>query len=136
MKAVALDHLNMSVRDLAESLDWYGRVFGFEKVEDGVYDGAPWAIVRSEGALLCLYEHPERASPDGGDGLAEKGLLGVAHFGLRIDDRAAWEDTLHRENVEVQYGGPVRWPHSTSWYVSDPSGYEIEVALWKDGIAF
>ena len=123
-----LDHVNMSVKDLAESVDWYGRVFGFRKVEGGRYDGRPWAILRAGEALLCLYEHPERGSPDP----EEHGHHGAAHFGLRIDDQDAWEAAVRREKVEVGYGGAFRWPHSTAWYVTDPTGYEIEVALWDD----
>ena len=121
-----LDHLNMSVADLAASEDWYGRVFGFERVEGGTYDGRPWAILRAGEALLCLYEHPERRAPDP----EEHGHHGLSHFGLRITDRRAWEETVAREKVEVGYGGEHRWPHSTAWYVTDPTGYEIEVALW------
>jgi lactoylglutathione lyase len=121
-----LDHLNMSVKNLAESVGWYGRVFGFAKVEDGVIEGRPWAILKSGDALLCLYEHAKRKAPDP----TEHGHHGLAHFGLRIDDRASWEATVLREKVEVDYGGAFDWPHSTAWYVSDPTGYTIEVALW------
>src|SRR5262245_32287444 len=100
-----LDHLNLTVRDLAASEDWYGRVFGFRRVEHGVYDGRPWAILQSGDALLCLYEHPDRGTPDPD----EHGHHAPAHFGLRVDDRAAWESTVRREGVEVLYGGEVRW---------------------------
>jgi catechol 2,3-dioxygenase-like lactoylglutathione lyase family enzyme len=31
----SLDHLNLTVRNLEESIAWYGRVFGFKKVEGG-----------------------------------------------------------------------------------------------------
>jgi lactoylglutathione lyase len=123
-----LDHLNMSVKDLAESIAWYGRVFGFQKVEGGTIEGRPWAILRGGDALLCLYEHAKRKVPDP----EQHGHHGLAHFGLRIDDRVAWEATVAREKVAVDYGGAFRWPHSTAWYVSDPTGYEIEVALWDD----
>ncbi len=124
-----LDHLNLSVRSLAETVAWYGRVFGFEVVEQETpRHEAPWAILRAGEALLCCYEHPDRGVPDP----EEHGHHGVAHFGLRIDDRAAWEATVEREGVAVNYGGAVRWPHSTAWYVTDPTGYEIEVALWDD----
>jgi catechol 2,3-dioxygenase-like lactoylglutathione lyase family enzyme len=123
-----LDHLNMSVADLAKGEDWYRRVFGFERVEGGTYEGRPWAILRAGEALLCLYEHAERRDPDP----EEHGHHGLSHFGLRITDRAAWEKTVERERVEVAYGGAHRWPHSTAWYVTDPTGYEIEVALWDE----
>jgi hypothetical protein len=67
----------------------------------------------------------------------ESGLHGINHFGLRITDEKAWQRTLAAENIEVLYDGPVRWPHSTSWYILDPTGWEIEVALWdKDTVAF
>ena len=39
---------------------------------------------------------------------------------------------LSRQHLDVRYGGAVSWPHSTSWYVVDPTGYEIEVALWNE----
>ena len=132
MNVRSLDHLNLTVRDLAETADWYRRVFGFAEVERGVYQGAPWAILRSGDALLCVYEAPKAGDPG-----AETGHHRVSHFGLRITDRASWEATVAREGVAVQYGGAVRWPRSTSWYVADPTGYEIEVALWDgDAVAF
>jgi catechol 2,3-dioxygenase-like lactoylglutathione lyase family enzyme len=122
----ALDHLNLSVANLEASENWYRRVFGFERVEGGEIEGQPWAILKSGEALLCLYEHPERGVPDP----EEHGHHGLAHFGLRIVDREAWEATVKREGVKVDYGGAYRWPHSTAWYVEDPTGYTIEVAHW------
>jgi catechol 2,3-dioxygenase-like lactoylglutathione lyase family enzyme len=129
MQVKMLDHLNMTVCSVDQTADWYRRVFGFDVVEEGTYRGRRWSILQSEDAVLCVYEHPERGSPE----LAEHGSHGVAHFGLRIDDAAEWVRTVEREHVDVLYDGPVRWPRSTSWYVSDPNGYEIEVALWHDG---
>lgn len=123
-----LDHMNFTVTDIDESVRWYGAVFGFDPVErDTLDDGTRWAIVLSGSSMLCMYEHPERGAP-----VADGDHHSLSHFGLRIHDRAAWEETVERHGVAVQYGGPVRWPLSTSWYVVDPSGWEIEVALWDD----
>ncbi len=133
MAVSQLDHLNMSVANLEESLDWYDRVFGFERVEGGVADGVAWAIARAGEALLCMYEHAEREVLDGA-GLQAHRMHGFNHYGLRITDEAAWVETLSREGVGVLYGGVVDWPHSKAWYVRDPTGYEIEVALWKDDV--
>lgn len=128
-----LDHLNFTVTDLDASLDWYQRAFGFEPVEDGVQNGQRWAIVRSGESMLCLYEAPELADHSRGDEDAHR----LAHFGLRITDRAAWEATVQTEGLEVRYGGAIHWPSSKSWYVVDPSGWEIEVVLWQeDRISF
>lgn len=128
-----LDHMNMSVRDLAETIDWYGRVFGFELVEEAVCDdGTPMAILRAGDAMLCCYEHPDWEFVSNVERRRRR-LHGVSHFALRITDRAAWEATVAREQVELQWGGaPIRYPHSTSWYVEDPTGHGIEVALWDD----
>ncbi len=83
--------------------------------------------------MLCIYEHPDYGDVSkSGTG----GRHGINHFGLRISDRKAWEETVEREKITVMYDGEVHWPHSSSWYITDPTGYEIEVALWDDGPKF
>lgn len=143
MSVKQLDHLNLSVRDFDETVDWYRRVFGFELVEEGIQEnwgGAAdvrWGVVRSGDAMLCIYAHPELQRPTPDDMRADHHLHTIAHFGLRITDRPAWEETVQRERLAIMYGGPIQWPHSTAWYLHDPTGYEIEVALWEhDEVAF
>lgn len=129
-----LDHLNLTVHNFADTADWYKRVFGFEVVEEGNHSGEHWGVLRSGDALLCIYEHPEfKQSPD----MDKAKLHSIHHFGLRITDRQRWESTVTKEKLEVGYGGAISYPHSTSWYICDPSGYTIEVAYWhNDQIAF
>jgi catechol 2,3-dioxygenase-like lactoylglutathione lyase family enzyme len=132
-----LDHLNLSVRDLGETVAWYGRVFDFAVVEEGTWDGVRWAILRSgDGkgdAMLCVYEHSGYASPDPEE-LGRRRLHGIRHPGFRITDEARWLATIEREGLEVE---EVVHPHSHSWYVNDPTGYEIEVVAWNgDRVAF
>ncbi len=125
-----LDHLNISVGDFDQSAEWYRRVFGFEIVQDEVdEEDIRWGVLRAGDAMLCIYEYPDLEFVPRP---RERGMHGINHFGLRITDRAAWEETLAREQLELNWGGVVRWPHSTAWYVNDPTGYEIEVALWDD----
>ncbi|MHC4493490.1 MAG: VOC family protein [Planctomycetota bacterium] len=132
MKVKHLDHLNLTVRDFAETVDWYRRVFGFEVVQEATDDGVRWGVIRSGEAMLCIYEHPEFEFEDGYT-RRDRGQHSVKHFALRITDRKEWEETASRQRLEFGYGGgAVRWPHSTAWYVRDPTGYEIEVALWDD----
>ena len=130
MNVKHLDHLNMTVNSFDESADWYRRVLGFEVVQDEVSDeGVRWGVLKSGEAMLCIYEHPDRKPP-----LAwEDEAHAIRHFGLRITDREEWEEIIERENVQCGFGGgAIAWPHSTAWYVNDPNGYEIEVALWHD----
>jgi catechol 2,3-dioxygenase-like lactoylglutathione lyase family enzyme len=129
MKVKQLDHVNLSVRNFEESASWYERVFGFQLVEKGTQRGKPWGILRSGEALLCIYESPGRVFLDG-DELEARSFHGVNHFSFRIEDEEAWLSAVKKENLRLEYGGAVRYPHSTSWYVTDPTGYEIEVVHW------
>lgn len=130
MQVKQLDHLNLSVQNFDTTVDWYGRVFGFELVEEDVQDGVRWGVIRSGEAMLCIYEHPEHESTDRWK-LARRKHHGVAHFGLRVTDADTWRATLAREALPILYGGPVEWQHSVSWYINDPTGYEIEVVSWN-----
>lgn len=132
MQVKHIDHLNLSVRNFDETADWYARVFGFEIVEQGIQEGEPWGVIRNGDAMLCIYQHPDWREYDKA-GLAEEGRLHISHFALRITDRKDWEAVVEREALPLYYGGEVNWPHSTAWYVRDPNGYEIEVALWDAG---
>jgi len=136
MKVKQLDHLNFSVCSLEESIRWYAAMFGFEVVERNEEGELPWAILRSGDALLCLSEQAEwRRLPR--SERREQGVHSVNHIGFRVVDRRAWEAVLSEMNPPLFYGSPLRYPNSTSWYVRDPSGYEIEVALWDhDQVAF
>jgi catechol 2,3-dioxygenase-like lactoylglutathione lyase family enzyme len=136
MKVKHLDHVNLSVRSFDESADWYRRLFGFRVVEEEVTDGVRWGVLRSGDAMLCIYEHPEREFADRFD-LGKRKLHGLAHFALRITDAEEWEGAARREDVPINYGGEVSWPNSRSWYVNDPTGYEIEVVCWNgDAVRF
>lgn len=131
-----LDHINLSVRDFEETVEWYRRVFGFELVEEGVQEGTRWGVIRTGRAMLCIYEHADFEFVDK-DTRHERKVHGLSHFGLRMTEREEWEKTVEREQIKVGYGGPVRWPHSTAFYIYDPTGYEIEVAFWDgDEVAF
>lgn len=131
-----LDHINLSVTDFDQSVDWYRRVFDFALVEEGIQDGVRWGVIKSGEALLCLYEHRDRHHLDRFE-LGDHHLHGMAHFGLRITNEIEWLAVVEREQVQVLYDGVIRWPHSLAWYVNDPTGYEIEVALWnRDQIEF
>jgi len=131
MHLKSIDHVNLSVADFDETVAWYGRVFGFSPVEEGLQDGRRWGVIRNGEVMLCIYEQPECRYEDRFV-IREKGLHNINHFGLRITDRAAWQAVIEREQLTVLYDGPVTWSHSTSWYITDPTGYEIEVSLWHD----
>ena len=136
MSIKQLDHLNLTVADLEETISWYGKVFGFTVVERGQREVGPWAIIRSGEATLCIYEDRGRVKPlRFGNGETDRHV--IYHLGLRITDREAWLKQVATFNLELEHGGECRYPHSYSWYVSDPTGYSIEVVAWdNDEITF
>jgi catechol 2,3-dioxygenase-like lactoylglutathione lyase family enzyme len=131
MQVKQLDHLNLSVINFDQTADWYRRMFGFEIVEQGIWKGQPWGVIRGGDAMLCIYQHPDWRPYDK-EAVGDQGFQRIAHFALRITDRKHWEAVMKREKPKLYYGGEVGWAHSTAWYVRDPNGYEIEVALWEN----
>ncbi|MEE2750373.1 MAG: VOC family protein [Myxococcota bacterium] len=130
-----LDHLNLTVANLEETIRFYNVVFGFEVVEEGAREEGPWAIIRSGDALLCIFESnrlpPARFRQDG----QEQHV--IYHFGFRLTDREGWLNKVEEHQLELLHGGEQVYPHSSSWYVLDPTGYTIELVLWKeDEISF
>jgi catechol 2,3-dioxygenase-like lactoylglutathione lyase family enzyme len=127
---VHIDHLNLTVRSIDESIAFYARLFGFVAVERGEPDPYPWTVLRSGNALLCIYEHPNLET---GPKYPEPPLTqDVRHFAFRIKDGDAFARLAAHHGVPLAYGGPVRWPHSTSYYIADPTGHQIEVVAWDD----
>jgi len=127
---IKLDHINLTVIDLNESITWYQNLFEFQLKEGELTNlTEPWAIIGKDDSMLCLYEDKNlKSAAEAGDGPFHR----VYHFGIRIDDREAWEEKLRSTGVKVRYGGAYQYPRSVSWYISDPSGHEIEVS-WCGG---
>ncbi len=124
LKATSIDHVNMKVKDLAQSVKFYKNLFGFEiKQEENANKlDAPSKIIGNDTIKLCLYEVPDM-SPEGG----------IAHFGFNIDN---FNDTIEKckeLGVQILYGGIVDWEKSKSVYIVDPSGYELELGEVSGG---
>ena len=132
MNVHSIDHLNLTVEHLQTSIEWYEKVFNFTVVEHGQRPNGPWAIIRSGDAMLCLYEHPNRSEPD--NFLHDREQHVVNYWGLRITDKEAWLDIIERHEIPLEYGGENKYPFSSSWYISDPSGHTIEVTCWNENV--
>jgi len=126
LKAISMDHVNMNVKNLEQSIQFYKDLFGFEvRKEDNSPNklDAPSKIIGNDSIKLCLYEDPQMSANSGG----------IAHFGFHI---ANFEDIMEKckeLNVEVLYDGPVEFEKSRSVYIKDPSGYEIELSEISGG---
>ncbi len=124
LDAVSIDHVNMKVRNLKDSLKFYNDLFGFEiKKEDNPNKSdIPSLIIGNNYIKLCLYEVPDM-SPEGG----------IAHFGFHVSNFNEILDKCKRQGVQVLYGGTVDWEKSKSVYIKDPSGYELELSQISGG---
>ena len=124
LKATSIDHVNMKVRDLEQSVEFYRNLFGFEvkQMENPNKIDAPSKIIGNDAIKLCMYEVPEM-SPEGG----------IAHFGFNITNFNEIIEKCKDLGVEVLYDGPVEWEQSKSVYIKDPSGYELELGEVSGG---
>lgn len=123
---INLDHINLSVENLEHSIQWYQNTFGFELVEKGKHKDTPYAIVRNNESMLCMYELPGKQKPEASE------THKIYHFGLRIKDPVVWEKQIDEQKINIHHDWD--YPHSKSWYLFDPSGHEIEVCYWHNDV--
>lgn len=116
IKINAVDHLNMNVSNLKETIKFYSDVFGFSTFEQGDYNDSTYAIIGRKGYLfLCIYEVKGfKASRND-----------ISHIGFHIENFNEIEETLNKYSVKVR--SRYEYSKSKSIYISDPSGHEIEL---------
>ncbi|MCH7560895.1 MAG: VOC family protein [Thaumarchaeota archaeon] len=124
LEATSIDHVNMKVKDLEQSVKFYKNLFGFEiKQEENTNKlDVPSKIIGNDTIKLCLYE-VHNMSPEGG----------IAHFGFNIANFNQVIEKCKELGVEILYGGIVDWEKSKSIYIVDPSGYELELGEISGG---
>lgn len=115
-----LDHLNLSVINLNETVNWYKELFGFEVKEEGKSSsGNPYKIIGKSGTLyMALYEN--------GDDEVNSNPLN--HIGFNLDNFDESIQVLKSKGIELGYGGIIEYPDSKSAYITDPNGLEIELS--------
>ena len=115
-----IDHINMKVRSFAETLPFYKELFGFKEKERGFGMDAPYVILGlADKVYLCIYEVGDQP-------LAETGLR-LNHFGMHVEDFDGVKALLEEKDVPLIYGGVVDYDKSRSLYITDPSGFVIEL---------
>lgn len=117
LNTAGIDHLNLDVKNLDQTVEFYSKLFGFTVLKEQPEENSK--IIGNEHVKLCLYQR------DGFDHFEKNGFN---HFGLHINN---FEDVMQKcteLGIEVYYGGPIEWERSSSIYIKDPNGYEIELA--------
>jgi len=125
LKTTGIDHVNILVRDLDETTDFYAGLLGFEVLEDMPdHNGR---IIGNEWAKLAVYESD--------DFRHDRNRSGFTHVSFHIENFDDITTRCEELGVTVKYGGPVQWPRSRSIYVDDPDGYEVELSeVWGGGL--
>ena len=124
LKAKMIDHVNMKVKNLDESVEFYKNLFGFviKQEENENKIDAPSKIIGNDSIKLCLYEVPDM-TPEGG----------IAHFGFNVENFDEIISKCEEFGVKILYDGVVNWEKSKSVYIVDPSGYELELGEVSGG---
>jgi len=120
----------LQVADLDRSLDYYGRMLGFEvRSHDSGH-----AALGAQGGDHALIELMER---HGAQPVPRGGLLGLYHFAILLPDRAALgRFASHLATLGI-HAGSADHAVSEAIYLSDPDGLGIEVyadrprAAWR-----
>ena len=117
-----IDHINMTVKDLDKSVDYYSRLFGFKTVEQGDYNGTPYKIIGlTNKAMLCIYENKDLDVKNNN----------IGHFGFHIKFTEDIVKKLEEQNANVRYyngQAVIQYPNSKSIYINDPDGNQIELS--------
>jgi len=119
LKALSIDHANMNVKNLEESVDFYTTLFGFELKKDQPEQQSK--IIGNETVKLCLYEQPELVF-----------TKGINHVGFHIDNFDDVVEKCMSLNITMPYG-VIEWESSRSVYIIDPNGYELELSEVQGG---
>jgi len=112
-----IDHLNLEVIDLEKTVNFYSELLGFEVKKEQPEEKSK--IIGNDKVKLCLYENKN---------MQKYVKKGFAHFGLHINN---FEDIIKKcevMNLKIYYGGQLEWEKSSSIYIQDPNGYEIELS--------
>lgn len=117
LKTTGIDHINLEVIDLEQSVNFYRKLLGFEVLE--TFSEPKGQIIGLKQAKLALYETARFTTYE---------KCGFSHISFHIENFNDIENKCQEMGLTIKYGGLVQWPHSRSIYIEDPNGYEIELA--------
>ena len=123
LKLSGIDHINIFVKDLDETIKFYQDLFGFEVKERSVSptNGRHYAIIgKSNRGFLAIYENDDFDSKKRGN---------INHLGFHIENFSKVLESLKKLKVTLGFGSGIKqYSKSKSIYILDPNGIEIELS--------
>ena len=121
-----LQHVAITVSDLARSTEWYSRLFGADPVLDEDEEGGEFhhTVYALDGGLLFgLHTHQGRESKDRFD----ERRTGLDHIGFALSGTAEleqWRDKL--DSLGIEHGGIKKAHYGSGVSFRDPDGIALE----------
>jgi catechol 2,3-dioxygenase-like lactoylglutathione lyase family enzyme len=124
LKIEQIDHVALTVKDQARSIDWYHDVLGLERRHAGVWGDVPAMMCAGETcvALFRAYSPEPNAPPD-------HNTIAMRHLAFKVD-RANFEQAqqeLKARGIEFEFQDHMI---SHSIYFNDPDGHQIELTTY------
>ena len=121
----ALDHVALSVRDVARSAQWYSDVLSFKRLHEDKWNGIP-IFVGNGNAAIALFP----ASEEIGSGSPDRAAVRTLHFAFRTDceNFSRAQDELKKRAIAFEFED-----HDISHaiYFHDPDGHKIEITTYE-----
>jgi len=125
MKLQHIDHVAITVSDLARSLAWYSDVLGLERRFEDEWGDVPTMVCAGE---TCVALFPSD-SPDP-QSVPVRETVSMRHFAFRVDREnfTAAQERFRERGIEFE-SADHGIAHSV--YISDPDGHQIEITTYE-----
>ncbi len=120
-----IDHLALTVRDIAKSTEWYCDVLGLEHHYQGMWEGVPAMLfIGNTGLALFPTKSKHPNPPPGSDTIA------MMHFAFRVDrtNFSAAQTQLQERGIDFEFQDHEI---SHSIYFNDLDGHQLELTTYE-----
>ena len=139
---ITLDHVGVLVRNIDETIEFYGRILGLSIAERRVERGLEFAQIRvSDTCALAIWEAPEipcqhfafAVSAPHFDAIFERIREAGLRYGNATDGFGETGnlsgESLNMKGPDVEAGARGE---GTSLYFEDPNGHSVEIMTYED----